>query len=127
MRLFWLLPKAAPALLRHIGAYAELAALDLARAKREILAHLVTVAVLVIGVFFALLMGCLLVIAWTWDTPYRIAAIAWLGGGFLAIALLCILYRTKVARAHTPLFSSLRHEWQEDRIIFERLLSSDQE
>ena len=34
MRVLWSLPKAAPALLRHLGAYVELAALDLERAKR---------------------------------------------------------------------------------------------
>ncbi len=127
MRLFWLLPKAAPVLLRHLAAYAELTGLDLAKAQREFKRRLLASAVAAIGAFFALLMGCLLVVACTWDTPYRIAAIAWLGGGFLAIALVSALYRSRVVRAQTPFLGSVRREWQEDRLILERLLSTEQD
>jgi uncharacterized membrane protein YqjE len=127
MRLFWLLPKAAPALLRHIAAYVELAGLDLARAQREFASQLVASLFMVIGLFFALLMGCLLVIAFTWDTHYRIAAIAWLGGGFLIVAVGCAFYRSSLARSKTPFLASVHHEWQEDRVILERLLSSHQD
>ena len=35
MRVLWLLPKAAPALLRHIGAYVELVAFDLEQSRRD--------------------------------------------------------------------------------------------
>ena len=81
MRVLWSLPKAAPALLRHLAAYFELAALDFQkrsvksrqpprrRRGRDRL-------------FFAVLMGCAAVIAVTWDTPNRLPAIAWMGGGF---------------------------------------------
>lgn len=127
MRVLWSLPKAAPVLLRHLAAYVELAGQDLARAQQEVTAQLVASAILAVSVLFAVLMGCLAVVAGTWDTPYRLAAIAWLGGGFLVLAVLAALYRSSVARAQSPLLSSVRREWQEDRVILERILSSEQE
>jgi hypothetical protein len=69
------LPKAAPALLRHLAAYVDLASLDLARSQREIASELMASAVVVICALFAVLMGCLAVVAYTWDTPYRLTAI----------------------------------------------------
>ena len=127
MRGLWSLPKAAPALMRHIGAYIELAALDLARAQREITAQVVAVAILAICVLFAVFMICLGVIASAWDTPYRVAVIAWLAGGFLVVAIGAAVYRLRAARARSPLLSDVRREWQEDRVILERILSSDED
>ncbi len=127
MRLFWLLPRAAPALLRHIAAYAELAGLDLAKAQREFTAQLVVWALLAVCLWFALLMGCLVVIACTWDTHYRVAAIAWMAGGFLLLAVFAALYRSSLARSQSPFLATVRQEWKEDRVILERFLSSDQD
>ncbi len=127
MRLFWSLPKAAPALLRHLAAYIDLAGLDLARAQREITAELSALAVLLICGLFAVFMGCLAVVALTWDGPYRVAAIAWMGGGFLAVAVVAGIYRSKVAKAKSQLLDSVRRQWQEDRVLLERILSSDQD
>ena len=125
--MLWSLPRAAPALLRHLAAYIELAAQDLARTQRELTAQLVASAILAVSLLFAVLMGCLAVVAGTWDTPYRMAAIAWMGGGFLVVAVLAALYRSNVAKSQSPLLSSVRREWQEDRVILERILSSEQE
>ncbi len=127
MRLLWLLPKAAPVLLRHFVAYAELAGLDLAKTQRDIAAQVIASALVIIGVVFALFLGCLLVVAYTWDTPYRISAIAWMGGGFLLVAVGAALYRSNVSRTQTPFLASVRREWQEDRVILERILSSDED
>jgi uncharacterized membrane protein YqjE len=127
MRLLWLLPKAAPALLRHLAAYVDLAGLDLAKAQGEIAAQLLAGAVIAICALFAVFLGCLLVVAYTWDTPHRVAAIAWMGGGFLFVAAVAAAYRAKAARTRSPLFASVRQEWQEDSVLLERILSSDQE
>jgi uncharacterized membrane protein YqjE len=127
VRLLWLLPKAAPALLRHLAAYADLASLDLARARREIAAEFLGAAVAAIATLFALFMGCLAVVAYTWDTPHRVSAIAWMGGGFLALAIAAAAYRANAVRAKSQLLASVRREWQEDRVLLERLLSSDQD
>ncbi|HEX3395560.1 MAG TPA: phage holin family protein [Steroidobacteraceae bacterium] len=127
MRGLWSLPKAAPALMRHIGAYIELAGLDLARAQREITAQVVAVAVAAICVLFAVFLACLGLIAYAWDTPYRVAVIAWMAGGFLVIAIGAAVYRARAARARSPLLSDVRREWQEDRVILERILASDKD
>jgi uncharacterized membrane protein YqjE len=127
VRGLWSLPKAAPALMRHIGGYVELFALDLARAQREIAAQVVASAIAAICVLFAVFMACLGVIAYTWDTAYRVAAIAWMGGGFLVVAIAAMVYRSSLSRARTPLLSDVQREWQEDRVILERILSSDED
>ena len=127
MRLLWLLPKAAPALLRHIAAYVDLASLDLARAQREIAAQLLASAVVLVCGIFALFMGCLAVVAYTWDTSYRVSAIAWMGAGFLGVAVAAAVYRARAVRARSQFLASVRREWNEDRVLLERLLSSDED
>ncbi len=125
MRVLWSLPKAAPALLRHLAAYFELAALDFQKAQRQIAANLLAVVVVVICLFFAVLMGCAAVIAVTWDTPNRLPAIAWMGGGFLIVAVIAMIYRSNAVRDHAPFLASVRAEWQQDRVILERILSDE--
>jgi uncharacterized membrane protein YqjE len=125
MRVLWSLPKAAPALLRHLGAYVELAALDLERAKRDALSGIIASVLILVCVLFALLMGCAAVIAVTWDTPHRLAAIAWMGGGFVALALIALIYRSKTAASEPPFLDSVRREWKEDSVILERILADD--
>lgn len=124
MRLLWLIPKAAPALLRHLIGYIDLIGLDLGRAQREFAAQLVMSAIVAICGVFALLMGCLAVVAYTWDTPYRVTAIACMGGGFLIAAVAAVIYRSKAMRARSELFGSLQREWQADRQLLEHLMSS---
>jgi len=124
--MLWSLPRAAPALLRHLAAYADLASVDIARTCREITAEFLASAILAICSLFALFMGCLAVVALTWDTPYRVTAIAWMGGGFLVLAIGAAVYRASVVRARSPFLDSVRQEWQEDRVLLERILSSDE-
>jgi len=127
VRLLWLLPKAAPALLRHLAAYVDLAGLDLARARREIAAEFLATAVAAVSGLFALLLGCLAVVAYTWDTPHRVTAIVWMGGGFLAVAIAAAAYRANAVRAKSQLLASVRRAWEEDRVLLEHILSSDQD
>ncbi len=127
MRALWSLPKAAPALLRHLAAYVELAALDISRAQREIGAILVATAIAVVCLLFCLFLACLGCIAYFWDTPYRIAAIASLAGGFLLIAVITLLYRARLSRDRSPFLSDLQREWREDRVILEHIMSDDEE
>jgi uncharacterized membrane protein YqjE len=127
VRLLWSLPKAAPALLRLLGAYVDLASLDLARAQREIAAELLATAIIVICGLFAVFLGCLAVVAYTWDSPYRVTAIAWMGGGFVLAAIVAAICRSNVARDKSLFLGSVRREWREDRVLLERILSSDQD
>jgi uncharacterized membrane protein YqjE len=127
VRRLWSLPKAAPALLRHVVAYIELAGLDLERKQRELTVQFIAIAIIAVSALFALFLGCLAVVACTWDTPHRVAAIAWMGGGFLVIAAAAAVYLSRVARARSPMFAEVRREWQEDREMVERILSADDE
>jgi uncharacterized membrane protein YqjE len=127
VRLLWSLPKAAPALLRHLAAYIDLASLDLARTRREIGAEFLATAVAAVCGLFAVLLGCLAVVAYTWDTPHRVTAIVWMGGGFLAVAIAAAVYRANAVRAKSEFLGSVRRAWEEDRVLLERILSSDQD
>jgi uncharacterized membrane protein YqjE len=123
VRLLWSLPKALPALLHHLAAYVELAGQDLARARRELAENIVALVVVAISLFFAALMGCAAVVALTWDTPHRLAAILGMGLLFLGVAAAVMMYRSRAARERPPFRASVREEWREDRVILERILS----
>jgi uncharacterized membrane protein YqjE len=127
MRLLWSLPKAAPALLRHMAAYAELAGLDLERTQRDIGARLLASAIVGVCVFFVILMASLIVVALTWDTPHRVAAIVWMGAGFILVAIIAASYRSKLLKGQPRFLDAVRREWEEDRVILERILASEQD
>ena len=123
MRLLWSLPKAAPAILRHIVAYVELAAEDLEKTQAELAARLMAAAIMGLCIFFAILSGCLVVLALTWDTPYRVTAVVCMGGVFVVAAILAAVYRSNLIGSQAPFLATVRKEWNEDRVILERILS----
>jgi uncharacterized membrane protein YqjE len=127
VRVLWLLPKAAPALLRHLGAYVELLALELQQSQRDLTAHILASLVAGVCVFFAVLMGCVVIIALTWDTPYRVPAVAWTGGGFLAAAVLALIYRSKLVKDQQPFLAGVKREWQEDVVVLENILAEPEQ
>lgn len=125
MRVLWSLPKAAPALLRHFAAYVELAGIDLARTQREMAASVIAFVVVAFSLAFALLLGCVAVVAATWDTPHRLMAILCMAGGFVLIAVIAMIYRANIIRGHAPFLASVHQAWQQDRVVLERILSDD--
>ena len=127
MRLLWSLPKAAPALLRHVLAYVELAVQDLDQLQRDFGARLLAAVIVGICIFFLLLTACLLVVALTWDTPHRVSAIIWMGVTFLTVAVIAVAYRFRVLNAQQPFLATVRREWSEDRVILDRILSPEEE
>jgi uncharacterized membrane protein YqjE len=127
MRLLWSLPKAAPALLRHVLAYVELAVQDLDQLQREFGARLLAAVIVGICVFFLLMTGCLLVVAMTWDTPHRVSAIVWMGVAFLVVAVIAVAYRFQVVKSQARFLATVRREWAEDRVILDRILSPEEE
>jgi uncharacterized membrane protein YqjE len=66
-------------------------------------------------------------VAATWDTPHRLSAIAWMGGGFLMLAVAAAMYKARIARYQTPILDSVRREWHADRVILERILAAEQD
>jgi uncharacterized membrane protein YqjE len=127
VRLLWSLPKAAPALLRHLVGYVELAGQDLEQTQRDVGASLVAGAVLLLSLFFLIFSGCLLVVALTWDTVYRVPAILWMGGVFLAVAVVAGWYRRNLVSGQAPFLATVRREWREDRVILDRILAPDED
>jgi uncharacterized membrane protein YqjE len=127
VRVLWLLPKAAPALLRHIGAYVELVALELEQSRRDLTVNMLAAVVAGVCVFFAVLMGCVVIVALTWDTPYRVPAVAWTGGAFLAVAVLALIYRSKVIKHQPPFLAAVKREWQEDVVVLESILAEPEQ
>jgi uncharacterized membrane protein YqjE len=127
MRLLWSLPKAAPALLRHILAYAELAVQDLDQIQRDFGVRLFAAVIVGICVFFLILTACLLVVAMTWDTPHRVPAIIGMGVAFLVVAVLAVAYRYRVLSSQARFLATVRREWAEDRVILDRILSPEEE
>jgi uncharacterized membrane protein YqjE len=125
MRVLWMLPKAAPALMRHIAGYVELAALDLARSRRDFAANLLASAIAGVAAFFTLLLACAGVVAATWDTPHRVAAIVWMAMVFLAVAIVALVYRSRALKRQAPFLASVRREWQGDAVILEHILSDE--
>jgi uncharacterized membrane protein YqjE len=125
MRLLWSLPKAAPAILRHLAGYAELAGQDLERTQRDLSARVLVSAIAGLCVFFLIFSLCLLVVALTWDTPHRVSAIGWMAGSFLLVAIIALLYRSNVVSAQAPFLGTVRREWAEDRVILEKILAEE--
>ena len=128
MRLLWSLPKLAPVLLRHIAAYVDLAANDFARRQRATRGH-------DLGLGHRRGMPCVRAAVGvhggrraTWDTAYRVAAIAWMGGVFVLVACIALIYRARIAReAASPFLASVRQAWREDRVIIDRILAEEDE
>jgi uncharacterized membrane protein YqjE len=127
MRLLWSLPKAAPALLRHMMGYAELAGQDLEQLQRDFGARLLAGAVVAVSAFFVILSACLMVVAVTWDTPHRVAAIAWMGAAFLVVSVVALAYRSQVIGGQAPFLATVRREWREDRVIIDHILAPDED
>ncbi len=125
MRLLWSLPRAVPAILRHLAGYAELLGQDLERAQQDLTARLAAAVAVGICLFFVLLSGCFLVLALTWDTPHRVAAILWMGGSFCLAAVIAALYRSNVISAQPEFLGTVRKEWSEDRVLLEKILSDE--
>ena len=123
MRLLWSLPKAAPAILRHFLAYFELAAEDVTQSYRDFGARVLASVIFLVSLIFLVFIACLAVVALTWDTPHRMAAIGWMGATFFLIALFAGLYRSRVIGGQAPFLGAVRREWAEDRVILDRILS----
>ena len=119
------LQQAAPVLLRHLGAYLELAEQDMAATKAEAVARFRLIIVFSISGFFTILMTCILVIALTWDGENRVFAIVFMGCVFTALTAASGLYLAQL-RPSKP-FDAVRREWRQDRELIGRLLAGDNE
>jgi uncharacterized membrane protein YqjE len=79
---------------------------------------------LVVAAQFTLLLLCMLVIAMTWDGPYRVSAIGILAVAFATLTVVSVI---QLKRYSKGLFVGLRREWREDRSLVQEYLFSDSE
>jgi uncharacterized membrane protein YqjE len=107
-----LLPRLLQALLRHLFAYGELAYEEGVLAAQRIRRRLIGAAVAGMAGMLALMMGCVWVLAATWDGPNRMTAVGALCIGFVLVAIIGIAYALGGAR-RAP-FQQLRAEWHND-------------
>lgn len=107
-----LLPRLLQALLRHVFAYGELAYEEGVVAARRLRRRLLGAAIACMAGMLALMMGCVWVIAATWDGPNRMLAVGALCIGFLLVAISGIAYAAG-GGGRAP-FAALRAEWHND-------------
>ncbi|MBC7984089.1 MAG: hypothetical protein H7Y02_09570 [Candidatus Obscuribacterales bacterium] len=111
------LQQLAPLLLRHLGAYAELAKQDLAIFQERLAAKLRAMVIFGFSALIALVMICTFVVAATWDTPNRMLAIGLMAALFVLLTLGSGVYLFK---QQLPQFlGSVRREWSHDRSILQ--------
>ena len=114
-------------LLRHLGAYAELAAQDLARSRTSWRSRSGAILLLLLGLAGTAAMACVAIVAANWDSPHRMTAIYSLLAFFACLGLVAALYSRQLRVAHPPLFGELRREWRLDQVILARVISGDSE
>jgi uncharacterized membrane protein YqjE len=120
---WWSLPHAAPILLRHLGAYAELVEQDLAVAQRQFAARLLAISVIVFAALFTVMLICVAIVAATWDTAARMRAIYCMIGVFAVLLSVAIAYLARINAQSQSLLASVRREWAVDRVILDEILS----
>jgi uncharacterized membrane protein YqjE len=113
---FEALSRLLPALVRHAVAYGDLLCEETGDALRVWRRRVLGLAVGVIAGSLALLLGCVAVIAATWDGPHRLSAVIALCVAFAVIALLGLWYANAGLAPDQPRpFERLRAEWDADR------------
>jgi uncharacterized membrane protein YqjE len=107
-----LLPRLLQALLRHLFAYGELAYEEGVLAAQRLRRRLLGVAIACMAGMLGLMMGCVWVVAATWDGPNRMLAVGALCIGFILIAIIGVAYAA-AGTSRAP-FEQLRAEWHSD-------------
>src|ERR1700747_659984 len=100
---------------RHAGAYTELLLSDIDATRVLLRRRVVAGSVLAAASVLAAGMGCVVIIALTWDTAARRWAIAALLLVFLAVAALSWWKLSTLRAAEPPLLAQTAREWEKDR------------
>lgn len=113
--MFEALLRLVPALLRHVVAYGDLFVEESSAAARSLRRQLLGVAVVLTAGGVAALMGCVWIIAATWEGPHRMQAIGALCIGFGLVALIGAWYANSGVLPGQPRpFERLHAEWRQD-------------
>jgi uncharacterized membrane protein YqjE len=110
---------------RHAGAYTDLILSDLDAASAALGQRLLAAAAMACALVFAILMGCVWLLAATWNTAAHYWVIAGLLGLFLAIAA-AAFWRLRLLTAGAPgVLPQTAGEWAKDRQLLEELLERE--
>jgi uncharacterized membrane protein YqjE len=108
---------------RQAGAYTDLILSDLDVSSRLVRRRVVWAAVTLLALHLALIMGSLLLIALSWESQYRLWAIAALFLGYAAVAVVSA-WRLGIVNSGAPgVLSQTAREWAKDRHLLEELLA----
>ena len=112
-------------LVRHAGAYTELLLTDIDATRSLLHQRVLLGMVLATASVLAVAMGCVGIIALTWDTAARLWAIAGLLVVFLGVAVLAFRKLSALRAGEPPLLSQTLREWEKDRRLLEDLLARE--
>jgi uncharacterized membrane protein YqjE len=121
------LPRIAPLLVRHVIGYADLAGEELDGIALRLRRRAIAAATCALAAFISVLLGCVLVIALAWETPYRYWVIAGLAVAFCGTALIAGATVRRERREGGRLFGRLREEWSQDRQALQQIMASRNE
>jgi uncharacterized membrane protein YqjE len=108
---------------RQAGAYTDLILSDLDASSRAVRRRVALAGVLVLSIRLALLMGCLGLVALSWDSAFRIWVIGGLVAAFALIAAIAMWRMSMLEAAAPGMLQQTALEWAKDRQLLEELLA----
>jgi uncharacterized membrane protein YqjE len=110
---------------RHAGAYTDLILSDLEAASTAFGRRLLAAAVMACAMVLGVVMGCIWLIAATWDTAARTWVIAGLLGVFVAIAAAAFWRLKQLSAGGRGVLPQTAGEWAKDRRLLEELFERE--
>ncbi|HYM48542.1 MAG TPA: phage holin family protein [Burkholderiaceae bacterium] len=106
--------------LSYLRSRVELVALELAHEKSRLTALLVTAVMALLFTALTLVFGAFGVVAYYWDSVYRVQAIYWVTAFFTLAAAICWLVLRAKLRTKSMMFDSSLTELRKDQEALER-------
>lgn len=119
------LPRMVPVVLRHALDYVDLAAVDTREAAHAATRRFIAIVVAAVAGSLALLMSCVMVIALTWDGPYRVLAVSLLLAAFVIAA--GVSYGIASRGVPGKMFTNVRTAWSKDQEALRDALRKDED
>gem|GEM_PF-736828 len=114
---------AANVVVRHAGAYTDLIISDLESMGNALVSRVWAGIIMVAALLLTVMLGCVWIIAITWNTDQRGAAIAILATFFLGVAALAYRHLRSLARTFPRALSRTARAWGQDRLFLEDVLN----
>lgn len=118
--MFMRVPRLTPHLVRHFAAFARVGTRDAAEAAKVYGRSAARLAVAGIAGAFALVMACILLLAASWDTQWRIPVAAALTVAFVVVALVMLASARRITGSAAP-FAATKRNVELDRELYAQL------